>query len=77
MMRVYLGTNYHHWAIAVEIDGSLPGRVHAYDLEVNAIPHPVGFTYEVQADQSWRTSFASPRCQHCLEIVGQYRRSDG
>jgi hypothetical protein len=61
------------WVMAVET-GVNAGRVHAYDLEKGQVPHPLGAQYEVRADRRWADPAPGPRCQHCLEIVGQYRR---
>jgi hypothetical protein len=30
----------------------------------------------VLQDLAWRSAVEAPRCQHCLEIVGQYRRTE-
>jgi hypothetical protein len=61
------------WGVATELRGSR--WVHAYDLDQGRIPHPLNAEYEVRRDLEWRTAVEAPRCQHCLEIVGQYRHA--
>jgi hypothetical protein len=60
------------WALAIE--KTRARWVHAYDLVRDQVPHPLNADYEVRRDLDWRTAVEAPRCQHCLEIVGQYRR---
>jgi hypothetical protein len=59
------------WAVA--IDRRSPWWVHAYDVIRSRVPHPLTGDLEVRHDLRWRTATEAPRCQHCLEIVGQYR----
>jgi len=63
------------WVIATEdpIQGQLKeGRVHAYDLVEQRVPHPLGgVKVTIRHDQLWTDAAPGPRCQHCLQIVGQ------
>jgi hypothetical protein len=61
------------WVVA--IDSRSPRWVHAYDVILGRVPHPLNTDPEVRRDLSWRTAAEAPRCQHCLEIVGQYRQT--
>jgi hypothetical protein len=47
------------------------GRVHAYDAIEGHVPHQLSVSYLVREDLAWRVAAPGPRCQHCLEIVGQ------
>jgi hypothetical protein len=47
------------------------GRVHAYDIIEARLAHALGVEYTVKADLMWGDAAPGPRCQHCLEIVGQ------
>jgi hypothetical protein len=56
------------WAVAIE--RHRPEWVHAYDLMHGRVPHPLNPAYDVHRDLDWHTAVETPRCQHCLEIVG-------
>jgi hypothetical protein len=61
---------------AVAIETRWPWWVHAFDLDQDRLLHPLNAEYEIRPDLDWRTALEAPRCQHCLEIVGQYRRTE-
>jgi hypothetical protein len=61
------------WVVA--IDSRSPWWVHAYDVILGQVPHPLNTDIEVRRDLSWRTAAEAPRCQHCHEIDGQYRQT--
>jgi hypothetical protein len=60
----------------VAIETRRPWWVHAYDLDQERLPHPLNADYKIRTDLAWRSAVEAPRCQHCLEIVAQYRRTE-